>query len=151
MLGRGKFLAFGLLSVFVCAVPSGCEALHNAGVPGLEQYVKKDPEQLAREKSYKENYALHRDHKSFYWLLSHRISNGMSLADVEDAIGEEGESTTEFTRLKSDGLYHSTDAAYRWGPDSSGHSAVIFFRDGHVVNFSRDDYKVPKSPIPDDQ
>ena len=152
---RGNFAQFVLLCFIVCSVQAGCETLHNAGVPGLDQYVKKDPVQLAREQSFKDEFALHRDHKSFYWLLSHKVSNGMSLGDVEDAIGESGEPTSEFSTMKSDGLYQATDTAYRWGPDNMGYSAIIFFRDSHVVNFNPKDYQtarsVPKLPAIDPQ
>lgn len=121
----------------------GCQTLHNAGLPGLEMYLKPDPVKVAEEKSYREQFAVHRDHKALYWLLSHKISNAMSLREVEDVLGEQGEHTTEFTRLKSDGLYQATDSAYRWGPDSTGMSAVIFFRDGHVINFNPSDFDAP--------
>ena len=131
------------LAVFVFVVGSGCEALHNAGVPGMEPYLKEDPAKVEEQRSHREEFALHRDHKAFYWLLANKISNGMQRPEVEEVFGEPGEYTSEFTRLKSDGLYQTTDSAYRWGPDSKGYSAVLFFRDGHVNNFNSKDFRTP--------
>lgn len=130
-----------VLSIFVTTL--GCQTLHNAGVPGMEPYLKQDPEKLAEERSHRDNFAIHRDHESFYWLLSHKVANAMSRSEVEDVFGEAGEYTTDYKRLKSDGLIQTTDSAYRWGPDNKGYSAVLFFRDGRVINYDRNDYAEP--------
>ena len=110
---------------------------------GWKPYLKPDPEKIEEERSHRDNYALHRDHESFYWLLRHKISNGMHRGEVEDVFSEPGEYTTEFKRLKSDGMIQTTDSAYRWGPDSKGFSAILFFREGRLINFDRADYKEP--------
>ena len=65
----------------------------------------------------------------------------MQLHEVEQVLGEPGERETDMSRLKSDGIYQTTDLVYKWGPDQSGHSVVLFFRDGHLVNFDRQSFK----------
>jgi hypothetical protein len=143
MSNRAIFSRVSGLALGVFFVTVGCQTLHNAGVPGLDMYVKRDPAEIAKEESHREQFAVHRDHKSFYWLLANKVSNGMSLPQVEEEIGEPGEHTTEFNMLKSDGIYQTTDNAYRWGPDNKGFSAIIFFRDNHVVGFNGSDYETP--------
>ncbi len=135
-----KFLCLFTVSV---AVGTGCVALHHAGVPGLEQYAKPDPAVLEKEKSQREKFAINRDHMALYWLLANRISTGMDKHEVEDVLGEPGEIANEFSGVKSEGIYQSTDNAYRWGPDNKGHSVVLFFRDGRVTNFNPKDYQNP--------
>lgn len=132
-----------LMAICIFVTGFGCQTLHNAGVPGLEPYLKPDPEKINSERTQRENFAVHRDHEAMYWLLTHKIDNGMKLAEVADVFGEQGEYTDQYKRLKTDGKTQSTDSAYRWGPDSKGYSAVLFFRDGRVVNFDRRDYAEP--------
>ena len=121
----------------------GCEMLHNAGVPGLEMYVKEDPAVLEEERTNRENFSLHQDHKALYWLLANRVSNGMRLTQVEEILGAAGEFTTELNQLKSEGLHPTNDPAYKWGPDNKGYSVILFFRDGGVSNFNPKDYRTP--------
>lgn len=119
----------------------GCETLHNAGVPGLDIYLKPDPVALENERRNREEFLVKRDHKALYWLLANKISNGMMLRDVEGVLGMEGEPTTDFNVTNTEGIHQTTDKAYKWGPDNSGCSVVIFFRDGHVSNFNPKDYQ----------
>ena len=120
----------------------GCEMLHNAGVPGLKPYIKVSPAEVKKEQTCRNDFQVHRDHKALYWLLANRIQTGMQLQEVEQVLGEPGERETDLSRLKSDGIYQTTDLVYKWGPDQTGHSVVLFFRDGHLVNFNRDSFKV---------
>ena len=115
--------------------------LHRAGVPGLESYVKKDPAAVRKEQSHREKFSVHRDHESLFWLLQNCVQPGMQLHQVEEALGEPGEFTTEQNLAKSDGLHQTTDSAYRWGPDNKGQSVILFFRDDRLSNFNADDYR----------
>ena len=137
---RSMFSAIILLAV---VAGLGCEMLHNAGLPGMEPFLKVNAAQAEEERSLRDQFVLHRDHKGFYWLLANRVENGMPLKDVEQALGEPGELETGMGQLKSDGLYQTTDLAYKWGPDRTGYSAIVFFRDGHVVNFNPKLFKNP--------
>jgi hypothetical protein len=142
MVTRQSFAkGFGLFAVLIF-VAAGCETLQNAGVPGLERYVRRSPEEAAHERMCREKFLTERDHDALYWLLAHRIGNGMRVRQVEDVLGEPGEHEPDTTRIQSDGLYHTTDLAYRWGPDRRGDSVMLFFRDGYLVNFNPDDYRI---------
>ena len=132
------------LSVVTLIAVLGCETLHNAGVPGLESYVKADPVVVEAERSNREKFTVHRDHKALYWLLANCISNGMQLHEVEHVLGSPGEFTTDFNGASSDGVHQTTDSAYKWGPDNTGRSVVIWFRDGHVSNFNSKNYRNSK-------
>ena len=121
----------------------GCQTLHEAGVPGLESYLKPDPEFALDTQEHRDEFALNRDHKALYWLMANRISNGMTLNEVEAILGEPGERETDTARLKSNGPYQTADLCYKWGPDCAGYSAVLFFRDGHLCNFNAKDYLNP--------
>ena len=137
---RATSLLFGLLAATLLLVV-GCQTLHNAGLPGLESFLKRDTQQLAFEQSKRDQFVLERDHKALFWLLANRIENGMNLADVEMAMGEPGELETGMGHLKTGGLYQTTDLAYKWGPDLSGYTAILFFRDGKIVNFNPKEYR----------
>jgi len=143
MSGRWILLGAVGLAVVASMAGSGCQTLHDAGLPGMEPYLKEDPAKVAEERSNREKFLVDRDHKALYWLLAHKISNGMQLAEVESVFGEPGEYTTEFTRTKFEGIFQTTDSAYRWGPDNKGFSAIVFFRDGHVINFNPKDFVTP--------
>lgn len=131
------------IALILCVTIVGCETLHNAGFPGLDDYVKPDPVAVAEEKSNREKFSIQRDHQALNWLLTHRIHNGMQLHEVEEALGGPGEYTTDYNGADSQGLHQVTESAYKWGPDSKGQSVVIWFRDGHVCNFNPGDYKKP--------
>jgi hypothetical protein len=120
----------------------GCETLNNAGVPGLKPYSKVNTEEVKKEQDCRNDFQVHRDHKALYWLLANRIQTGMQLQEVEQMLGEPGERETDMSRLKTDSLYQTTDLVYKWGPDQTGHSVVLFFRDGHLVNFNRESFKI---------
>ena len=133
------FVRFAVIVAMISAI--GCEMLHNAGVPGLKPYIKVNPAEVKKEQTCRDDFQLHRDHKALYWLLANRIQTGMPLHEVEQILGEPGERETDMSRLKSDGVYQTTDLVYKWGPDQTGHSVVLFFRDNHLVNFDRGSFK----------
>ncbi len=130
---------FAVIVAMISAI--GCEMLHNAGVPGLKPYIKVSTAEVKKEQACRDEFQVNRDHKALYWLLANRIQTGMQLHEVEQVLGEPGERETDMSRLKSDGIYQTTDLVYKWGPDQSGHSVVLFFRDGHLVNFDRQSFK----------
>ena len=99
-----------VLCIFVGGL--GCQTLHNAGVPGMEPYLKEDPEKVKEERSHREDFIVHRDHESFYWLLKNKIANAMTVSEVAEVFGEDGEFTTDYKRLKSDGLVQTTDSPF---------------------------------------
>ncbi len=117
----------------------GCETLHNAGIPGLEQYVKDEVAIAAPE--YRERFQVERDPAAFNWLLRHRVRTGMSVGEVSEALGDAGEEFSNSQALKKNANeYQTTDIAYRWGPDSKGRSVILFFRDGKLIQFNPNDF-----------
>lgn len=127
---------FGLFALMLAA---GCETLHNAGVPGLDGYVKDEAALAAPE--YRERFQVDRDPAALTWLLTNRVHNGLTLMEVNEAFGEAGEefSQTDSMKRNTDG-YQSTDVGYRWGPDAKGRSVILFFREGHLVNFNPNEF-----------
>jgi hypothetical protein len=143
MLDRPNIKSLIVASVLIVFTGTGCETLHKAGVPGLESLLKPDAERALAIQRNREDFQLNRDHKALYWLLANEITNGMSLGEVEQVLGEPGELETNSGHLRSNGPYQSGDLCYRWGPDRSGHSAALFFRDSHLYNFNPGDYQIP--------
>ncbi len=134
-MSRRLLAALGLLTAsFV-----GCSVLHQAGVPGLEQYVK-DPH-APHVAEQRENYQVHHDGDSLNWLLAHRVHTGQSVAEISGILGEEGERYWNDRELKNGSAYLQTDEGYRWGPDSNGRSVILFFRDGKLVNFDPNEFR----------
>jgi hypothetical protein len=132
------------LTAISLIVGSGCTMLHEAGVPGLSGYVKKDEAAIARERFQREKFTQDRDHEALFWLLSNRLDNGMELSHVEDVLGGPGELSTDQKFLKSEGIHRTTDSAFKWGPDNKGRSVILFFREGRLSNFDPKDYRSSK-------
>ena len=140
------FVPVVLIVPFVAAamlVSSGCETVKESGIPGLRPDLTKKYEANRIEQDHRDNFVVHRDHKSLYWLIANRVQNGMSLTDAEQILGEPGERETDMSRLKLGGHYQTTDLVYKWGPDSEGYSVVLIFRDGHLVNFDPSGFRSP--------
>ncbi|MDP1796087.1 MAG: hypothetical protein Q8K78_01325 [Planctomycetaceae bacterium] len=126
-------------AILLAASFVGCETLHQAGVPGLEQYVKDEDALAAPE--YRESFQVDRDPTAFSWLLAHRVRNGMTVSEVSEALGDSGEEFSNSQALKKNANeYQATDIAYRWGPDAQGRSVILFFRDGHLIQFNPRDF-----------
>lgn len=112
----------------------GCTMLHEAGIPGFERYVKDADAPLVAD--YQRRFQVDSDPAALNWLLSRRVRTGMSVAQINDILGESGERVTDDQELKAfAGQYLRTDVGYKWGPDANGRSVVLFFRDGRLVHF----------------
>ncbi len=131
------------LAAIVVGLAAGCETLHNAGVPGLEQFVK--DESVLQAPIYREKFQVDRDPDAFAWLLRNRVRAGMTTMEVNEALGEAGEefSQTDSIKRNTDG-YQSTDTGYRWGPDAQGRSVILFFREGHLVNYNPSEFALTR-------
>lgn len=130
----------GPVTVTVLLLAAGCEG----GPGGL--FADWQPPGAAssldqQHISYRERYQTERDPDALRWLLAHRIQQGMTVGDVNEALGQEGEREFDDLHLKTKGgSYRASDVAYRWGPDSRGRSVYLFFRDGRLVNFRPGEY-----------
>lgn len=137
-----------LLTGLFCVCASlicGCEALDEAGVPGMDAFINRS---AAREEEAKHRdlFATEGNRESFRWLLVNRIEQGMSVADINTTLGQAGERIANdgWLKNKQGGRYRQGDTAYKWGPDRDGRSIYLIFRDNHLVNYdpgelSRDD------------
>ena len=89
-----------------------------------------------QEAEQRQKFLTKRDPDAFLWLLAHRVHNEMTVQQVAHVLGEAGERRDDDRAYKTNGgFYQTTDVAYQWGPDSKGHTVVLFFRDGKLVHF----------------
>jgi len=124
--------------LFAAALFVGCAELPTlSNLPGISS-PKISESDTAK---YRYDFQTDRTPAALNWLLVNRIQNGQSVAEIGQILGETGEREMADRELKTsgDGHYLETDIAYRWGPDASGRTIVLFFRDGKLVNFNPDE------------
>ncbi|QDT91395.1 hypothetical protein Pan161_30520 [Gimesia algae] len=101
----------------------------------------KAEKRVSRAEDYRMQFQTKRDPKALNWILKNRLYSGMSRNSVEIEIGEEGEFQEASKWLKATGgTFRTSDEAYRWGPDESGRSVYLIFRDDVLVNFDPKDF-----------
>jgi hypothetical protein len=116
---------------------AGCE-----GGPGSIFTGLQSPQRTADSATYRQRYLTNRDPEALRWLMGNAIQQGMTVGDVSEALGQEGEREFDDHRLKTGGHhYRATDVAYRWGPDSNGHAVYLFFRDDKLLNFDPEQFR----------
>ena len=130
-----------LLLAALCVTACGCEALQEAGVPGMEPFID-DTARREEEERHREKFLDQKDPQALKWLLENRIHSGMTVEDVNRIIGEPGEREFSDRWIKNDGdgRYRASDKVYRWGPDNEGRSIYLVFRENLLVNFDSQDY-----------
>jgi hypothetical protein len=127
--------------LLVCLWTTACEGLREGSVGGLFALPDAESEQR-EEQHHRTSYQTDRDPDALRWLLANRITTGMMVADVNNVLGEEGQREFNDRRFKTnDGLYRIGDTVYRWGPDSSGTSLYLVFRNDRLINFEPRDYE----------
>jgi hypothetical protein len=120
-----------LCLVVVLAVAGGCTTLPVADWLRGAPTVSRDEVERTRD-LWRKNA----DPAAIRWLLTHEVRSGMSLAEVEQAIGHSGVREHRDTWVKGDEAgYQVGDETYKWGPDTSGRSYYLLFRSGRLVNF----------------
>lgn len=129
------------LSLFVIASLLGCETIESSSLGRMLPFGKKN--NLApQEAEQRQKFMNERDPDAFRWLLSHRIHNEMTAEQVAHVLGESGERRLDDREYKTNGgFYHMTDVGYQWGPDRTGHTVVLFFRDGKLINFDPAEFR----------
>nr|ADY57687.1 hypothetical protein Plabr_0057 [Rubinisphaera brasiliensis DSM 5305] len=140
--GRASF-RFTLLTGLVLLGVAGCTQMAAVLNPPMlnsstyEEEVKK-----------REDYLANHSPDALRWLVVNRLKNGMSRADVNTVIGEDGERVFDDSDiLASEGAhYRSDDMVYRWGPDSDGNVYLFVFRDDHLVNLESFHESIPEVP-----
>jgi hypothetical protein len=105
-----------------------------------------------REETYRRRFQVDGDPEAMQWLLANRVQNGMSVNDINQVLGDEGEREFNDQFLKSNGgTYRASDVIYRWGPDKTGRSVYLGFRDGHLANFNPDEIAATEGQRPGDE
>jgi hypothetical protein len=114
-------------------------ALSGCGTAGLSGYLMDFGQNritFSDIEQHRAKFIRERDPASFRWLLTHTISNGMSVHEINQALGDSGERMERDQNLKANqGEYLETDVAYKWGPDREGQSVILFFREGRLIHF----------------
>ena len=120
---------------------SGCEGGPGSIFTGLQAPQGKVDSDSSIA-TYRQRYLTDRDPEALGWLLGNAIQQGMTVGDVSDVLGQEGEREFDDRRLKTGGHhYRATDVAYRWGPDSNGRAVYLFFRDDKLLNFDPEQFR----------
>lgn len=119
----------------------GCSRLDLQSPDPLGIFPRVDAVSPQQANSRRSEFQIDRSSQALSWLLAHQVENGMTVAAVNEVLGESGELFRNDQSLKNNaGQYHQTDVGYRWGPDASGRSVVLFFRDGKLVNFDPEEF-----------
>ena len=129
------------MSLLTIALLSGCESFEQSSLSRMLPFGKKT--NLApQEVEQRQKFMNERDPEAFRWLLSQRIHNEMSAEQVAHVLGESGERRLNDREYKTNGgFYQTTDVGYQWGPDRTGHTVVLFFRDGKLINFDPAEFR----------
>lgn len=135
-----------MVAWMVCSISillgSGCETMpewDSKAMSGSHRVEKK----VDTAEKYRMRFQTERDSKALDWILKNRLYSGMPRATVEKELGEEGEYQESSKWLKATGgTFRTTDEAYKWGPDESGRSVYLIFRDDVLVNFNPEDFEL---------
>ena len=135
-----KLRSWILFAVLLSASVIGCGA--PAG-PQLQWWSTHRPDQLDEGLAeHRSRFQQEGDPDSLRWLLGNRIASGMSLFEVAEVLGSKGERVWNDHQFKvGAGRYQETDETYKWGPDSSGSSVYLVFREGNLVNYDPKQYR----------
>jgi len=125
-------------------ISSGCEALKQSGF--IPESLLVNREEMARkENENRLRYLKDGDPEALRWLLGHRLSTGMPLAEVNRVLGQEGvEQVDDGWIKKQNARYRRSDTTYSWGPNSRGESVYLVFRGDQLVNFDPTEFRSPE-------
>ncbi|HBN77400.1 MAG TPA: hypothetical protein DD473_16655 [Planctomycetaceae bacterium] len=126
-----SFSLFSVGLILSISVIAGCNTMLDTFLPVQDRKAG-----FAKEEQHREQFIETRKPADIRWLLKNSVKNGMSKADVDRVMGEDGEREfNDSNLLANEGLYRADDKIYRWGPDRDGNSYMLVFRDGHLINF----------------
>jgi hypothetical protein len=137
---------FGRCGLLVCA---GMVAAAAVGCLPNYPYIKLpgelSPEDLQAASrtadKQRERYRGTQEAAAFRWLLAKRIHTGMTLAEVNRELGQDGSRRYEDARFKARNIgVQTTDETWEWGPDKDGTTYMLFFRNDRLVNFEPSQY-----------
>ena len=131
-------LALSLLSF---ALLVGCGSIEQTSLARMLPFGNKT-NVSPQETEQRQKFMNERDPDAFRWLLSHRIHTEMTPEQVAHVLGESGERRFDDREYKTNGgFYQTTDVGYQWGPDRKGHTVVLFFRDGKLINYDPAEFR----------
>ncbi len=134
----------GVGAFVMLLVSGGCSAVGDNGKSMFPTFETEE-RRAAEEESHRLSFQESRRPADFRWLLSHRIQSGMSPVEVGKVFGENGERIDKDGWLKKhDTNYRVGDVSYKWGPDNSGNSVLLVFRDEKLLNFEPDEFAEAK-------
>lgn len=124
------------------ALCAGCQTVQMKPPAKYHFFESPSAKKSVEERQHRQQWQAHRDGKALRWLLQEVIHNGLTLAEVNDRLGDTGvaEDQTQAFKTKADG-YLMDDKLYRYGPDKEGQTYYLAFRDGKVVNFDPHEVK----------
>ncbi len=129
------------VSLLTLALLSGCETIEQSSLSRMLPFGRKT-NIAPQETEQRQKFMNERDPDAFRWLLSRRIHNEMTAEQVAHVLGEAGERRLDDREYKTNGgFYQTTDVGYQWGPDRTGHTVVLFFRDGRLINFDPAEFR----------
>ena len=121
---------------------TGCETMPDWD-SGMASGTHRAEKRVSKAEHQRMLFLTDRDPDALNWILKHRLQSGMSRASVEKELGEEGEFQESSKWLKATGgSFRTTDDAYKWGPDKTGRSVYLMFRDDVLVNFHPEDFNL---------
>jgi hypothetical protein len=139
MSGRCGFFACICLAV---ALAVGCEAaLREMKLPGGPPTTGELQAESRMADRQRERYRETQDATALRWLLAKRIRSGMTLAEVNRELGQDGSRRYEDSRFKARNIgVQRTDETWEWGPDKHGATYLLFFRNDRLVNYEPSQY-----------
>jgi hypothetical protein len=133
-----------------CGALTSLSGFAGCGTAGLNGFLADLGQQKITNAEFEEHrkqFSQEKDPQAFRWLMAHSLNNGMTVKEVERALGDVGERIYDDVELKSHhGEFLHTDVAYKWGPDTDGNSAVLFFREGRLIQFEAGKFRAAAKP-----
>jgi hypothetical protein len=126
-----------LLTLLLLPLAVGCESFRSP-LAKTTRGNGDSEEMRARQAAYR----LEGDNEAIRWLLANRVESGMTLDEVESALGTDGEPVAGAAfKNRGGNQFHVTDEVYKWGPDSAGQAYYLVFRENLLFNFDRRQFR----------
>ena len=120
---------------------AGCEAFHSPS--HWPHFWGITPKTMLDETlAHREEWQSRRSGAAFRWLAAHELRNGLTIEEVNLAVGDTGIREENSAALKNAVPgYRVEDDFYRYGPDRDGRVYYLSFREGHLTRFHPEDFQ----------
>jgi hypothetical protein len=107
-----------------------------------DSFMARDAPNKEVEEQHRREYQDSHSRKAMRWLLGRCVETGMSYDQVCKVLGEPGTPETHDRAFKSQGgnYFLVGDEVYSW-KDNEGRAVYLGFRESHLVNFERSDFR----------